>query len=78
MESTQPTWNDARMDEFSRRTEENFREVRKEIRGVEAGMRAEINERFTKLEGTFSQRFDILFGALATGIFGVVVSHFIG
>jgi hypothetical protein len=77
MESRRATWNEARMDEFSRRTEENFREVRKEIRGVETGVRDEMNERFAKLEGAFNRRFDILFGALATGFIGAVVSHFL-
>jgi hypothetical protein len=33
-----------------------------------------MNERF----GGIEQRFNILFGALATGFVGVVVSHFLG
>jgi hypothetical protein len=73
MESTQPTWNDQRMDEFANRTEENFREVRKEIREVDAGLRAEMNTRFAGIE----QRFNILFGALATGFVAAVVQHFL-
>jgi hypothetical protein len=71
-------WTDARMDEFANRTEENFREVRREIRQVETGLRCEMNERFAKLEATFNRRFDVLFGALATGFVGAVVSHFLG
>ncbi len=71
-------WNDGRMDEFAERTEENFREVRQEIRQVETGLRAEMNERFANLEGQINQRFNILFGALATGFVAAVVQHFIG
>jgi hypothetical protein len=85
MEATGPKWNDARMDEFAERTErfaerteENFSEVRKEIRAVETGLRTEMNERFSKLEATFNRRFDILFGALATGFIGALVSHLLG
>jgi hypothetical protein len=85
MESTRQTWNDERMDEFAERTEENFKEVRGEIRGVRRelkgdihDLRVEMNERFAKLEGTFNRRFDILFGALATGFVAAVVQHFIG
>jgi hypothetical protein len=61
------------MDEFAERTEENFREVRKEIREVEMGLRAEMNTRFAGIE----QRFNILFGALATGFVAAVVQHFL-
>jgi hypothetical protein len=61
------------MDEFAKRTEENFREVRKEIREVDAGLRAEMNTRFAGIE----QRFNILFGALATGFVAAVVQHFL-
>ena len=67
-------WSDARLDEFAARTEDNFKEVRTEIREV----RSEMNGRFAKLESTFNRRFDILFGALATGFVGAVVSHFLG
>jgi hypothetical protein len=73
-----PKWNEARMDEFAKRTEENFREVRTEVRAVETGLRTEMNERFGRLEGVVNRRFDILFGALATGFIGAVVSHFLG
>ncbi len=63
MEPTRQTWNDERMDEFAVRTEQNFRDLR-----------AEMNQRFAGIE----QRFNILFGALATGFIGAVVSHFLG
>ncbi|MGH2940011.1 MAG: hypothetical protein ACRDPE_18015 [Solirubrobacterales bacterium] len=73
------------MDEFAERTEENFKEVRREIRDARTenrselqteirGLRTEMNERFAGIE----QRFNILFGALATGFVGAVVSHFLG
>lgn len=78
MQSTRATWNDQRMDEFAQRTEENFREVRKEIRDTRRELRGEMNDRFEKLESTFNRRFDILFGALATGFIGALVSHFLG
>lgn len=77
MESQRQTWNDARMDEFAERTDENFREVRAEIRTEVAGLRSEMNHRFATLEGSINRRFDILFGALATGFIGAVVSHFL-
>jgi hypothetical protein len=67
-------WNDARLDEFAQRTEENFREVRAEIRDEVGGLREEMNARFAGIE----QRFNILFGALATGFVAAVVQHFIG
>ena len=66
------------MDEFAQRTEENFREVRREIRQVETGLRAEMNERFGKLEASFDRKFNILFGAMATGFVAIVVQHFVG
>jgi hypothetical protein len=85
MESTRQTWNDERMDEFAERTEENFKEVRGEIQEVRAELRGDIRElrgemngRFAKLEEKFDRRLDILFGALATGFIGAVVSHFLG
>jgi hypothetical protein len=74
MESLRSTWNDQRMDEFAERTEDNFREVRREIRQVETGLRAEMNERFGRVEA----KFNILFAALATGFVAVVVQHFVG
>jgi hypothetical protein len=70
--------NDQRMDEFAQRTEENFREVRGELRTEVQGLRAEMNDRFGRLEEKFDRRFDILLGALATGFSGVVVIHFLG
>lgn len=74
MESTKTSWTDERMDEFALRTEENFRDVRGELRSEIGGLRTEMNERFKGLE----RRFDILFGALATGFVAAVVQHFIG
>jgi hypothetical protein len=71
-------WSDERMDEFAQRTEENFREVRAEIKGEVGGLRTEMNGRFASLEAKIDRRFDILFGALATGIVSVVLSHFLG
>lgn len=71
-------WNDARLDEFAQRTEENFREVRTEIRDEVGGLRNEMNNRFARLEAKIEQRFNILFGALATGFVAAVVQHFIG
>jgi hypothetical protein len=67
-------WNDARLDEFAKRTDENFREVRTEIRDEVGGLRKEMNQRFAGIE----QRFNILFGALATGFVAAVVQHFLG
>jgi hypothetical protein len=118
MESTHPTWNDQRMDEFAERTEQNFREVRNdisatrtelrtelraevqgirselrdEIRGVKEELRGEIKEVKTEVKGDIQglrvemnnrfagieRRFDILFGALATGFIGALVTHFLG
>ena len=66
------------MDEFAQRTEENFREVRAEIKGEVRGLRGEMNGRFASLEESINRRFDILFGALATGFIAAVVQHFIG
>jgi hypothetical protein len=37
-----------------------------------------MNERFTRLEEKLDRRFDILFGAMATGLIAAVVRHFIG
>jgi len=78
MESTRQRWNDERMDEFAARTEENFKEVRAEIKDEVRGLRTEMNGRFASLEAKIDQRFNILFGALATGFVGAVVSHFLG
>ncbi|HTR76269.1 MAG TPA: hypothetical protein VMH33_13525 [Solirubrobacterales bacterium] len=85
MESARQTWNDERMDEFAARTEENFREVRVEIRGlrtelrgVEVGLRTEMNERFAGLE----RRLDVIVGAMAGGFVSLLVAivgaHFLG
>jgi hypothetical protein len=71
-------WNAARLDEFAQRTEENFREVRTEIRDEVGGLRKEMNDRFASLEAKIDQRFNILFGALATGFVAAVVQHFVG
>jgi hypothetical protein len=78
MEAMRSKWTDERMDEFAERTEENFREVRREIRGVETGLRSEMDTRFARLEGKMDRSFNILFGALATGFVAAVVQHFIG
>jgi hypothetical protein len=78
MESNPPSWTDERMDEFAERTEENFREVRRDIRDTRIELRDEMSGRFASLEAKIDRRFDILFGALATGFVGAVVSHFLG
>jgi hypothetical protein len=72
--TTRQAWSDERMDEFAQRTEENFKEVRAEIKSETQGLRTEMNERFNGIE----RRFDILYGALATGFVAAVVQHFIG
>jgi hypothetical protein len=73
------------MDDFAQRTEENFKEVRAEFGKVRAeiksevgGLRDEMNGRFASLEAKLDRRFDILFGALATGFVAAVVQHFVG
>jgi hypothetical protein len=67
-------WSDARMDDFAQRTERNFKEVRGESKSEIGGLRTEVNARFAGIE----QRFNLLFGALATGFVAAVVKHFIG
>src|SRR5580698_1882432 len=59
---TRQAWSDERMDEFAQRTEENFREVRAEIKDEVQGLRTEMNGRFASLEAKLDRRFDILFG----------------
>jgi hypothetical protein len=87
------------MDEFAERTEENFKDVRREVgelrgetRNTRTELRGEIQDVKTELKGDIRElrvemnecfaglerRFDILFGALATGFVGAVVAHFIG
>jgi hypothetical protein len=78
MASTRHAWNDERMDEFAARTEENFKDVRAEIKEEVRSLRMEMNGHFGSLEAKIDQRFNILFGALATGFVGAVVSHFLG
>jgi hypothetical protein len=70
MESTRQTWSDERMDEFARRSETGFSEVRGEIRDL----RTEMNGRFGRLE----RRFDVMLGAMITGFVGLIISHFVG
>lgn len=77
MESTKRASSDERMDEFAARTEESFKDVRVEIKDEVRGLRTEMNGRFASLEAKIEQRFNILFGALATGFVGAVVSHFL-
>lgn len=76
--ASRQAWTDERMDEFAQRTEENFREVRAEIKDEVQGLRTEMNGRFAALEAKLDRRFDILFAALATGFVAAVVQHFIG
>jgi hypothetical protein len=81
MEPTPNDWNDARIDEFADRTEENFKEVRGEIRGVRKELKSDIQDLRVEMSSRFvgiERRFDILFGALATGFVGAVVAHFLG
>jgi hypothetical protein len=68
----------ASTNEFAKRTEENFREARKEISEVEARLRAEMDGRFGRLEDRAEMRVQILLGALATGLVAAVVQHFLG
>ncbi len=78
MEPTRQAWNDARMDEFAERTEENFKEVRAEIMGVETGLRGEMNQRFAGLE----RRLDLMVGGMVGGFVSLLVAiigaHFLG
>jgi hypothetical protein len=83
--ATRQAWTDDRMDEFARRTEEfadrteeNFKEVRADLKSEVGGLRTEMNGRFAHLEASINRRFDILFGALATGFVAAVVQHFLG
>lgn len=85
LEATRPAWSDQRLDDFARRTEENFREMRGEIRdlrseilGTEQNLRREANRHFAKLEGRTDRRSDIALGAVLTGFVGLIVTHFIG
>jgi chromosome segregation ATPase len=51
-----------------------IKEVKTELKGDIQELRVEMNGRFAGIE----RRFDILFGALATGFLGAVISHFLG
>jgi hypothetical protein len=56
-------------------------ELRGEIKGVRTELKGDIQELRVEMNGRFAgleRRFDILFGALATGFVGAVVTHFIG
>jgi hypothetical protein len=78
MEATRSRWTDERMDEFAQRTDESFKDVRAELRSEIGGLRGEMNQRFARLEDKIDRRFDILFGALATGFVAAVIQHFLG
>jgi hypothetical protein len=78
MEATRSKWTDERMDEFAQRTDESFKDVRAELRSEIGGLRGEMNQRFARLEDKIDRRFDILFGALATGFVAAVIQHFLG
>jgi hypothetical protein len=58
-----PTWNDHRTDEFAERTEENFREVRREIRD---------------LRDKIDRRSDVAWTAVITTFGGLIIAHFVG
>lgn len=62
-EAPGPDWNDQRTNEFAERTEENFREVRSEIRD---------------LRDKIDRRSDFLAGAIITGFIGLITAHLIG
>jgi hypothetical protein len=56
-------------------------ELRKEIHEGDSGLKGEINLLRVEMNGRFAgleRRFDILFGALATGFVAAVVQHFLG
>ena len=88
MQAELNTWNDERMEEFATRTDANFaavdagfaevrdefKAVRREIREEVGGLRAEMNVRFASLE----RRFDVMIGALVSGVVGLIVTHLIG
>jgi hypothetical protein len=81
MQAELGNWNDERMDEFASRTEANFGEVRQEIREVRIdtnskieALRTEMNNRFAGLD----RRFDVMIGALVSGIVGLILTHFVG
>jgi hypothetical protein len=78
MEATRSKWTDERMDEFAQRTDKSFKDVRAELRSEIGGLRGEMNQRFARLEDKIDRRFDILFGALATGFVAAVIQHFLG
>jgi hypothetical protein len=78
MEAARSKWTDERMDEFAQRTDESFKDVRAELRSEIGGLRGEMNQRFARLEDKIDRRFDILFGALATGFVAAVIQHFLG
>jgi hypothetical protein len=68
------TWTDERMDdmaervsEISRRMDAGFTELRAENHAI----RGEMNTRFAALE----RRMDVLLGAIATGVVGVILSN---
>jgi hypothetical protein len=78
MEATRSKWTDERMDEFAQRTEESFKDVRAELKSEIGGLRGEMNQRFARLEDKMDRSFNILFGALATGLVAAVLQHFLG
>ena len=57
-----------------REMREQGKELRGEMRQQGAELRGEMNERFASLE----RRFDILIGALVSGVLGLIVTHLIG
>jgi hypothetical protein len=65
-EAPPPTWNDQRTDEFAERTDENFREVRQEIRD---------------LRDKIDRRSDVAWTAATTSVVsvvGLIIAHLIG
>jgi hypothetical protein len=53
-------------------------DTRAELKSDTSDLRTEMNSRAAKLESTFDRKFNLLFGALATGFVAAVVQHFIG
>jgi hypothetical protein len=69
METVRKAWTDERLDDLAKKVDSGFARMDSEF--------AEMRGNFKDLQSEFNRRFDILTGAIVTGVVGLIVAHVI-
>jgi hypothetical protein len=75
MEAMREAWTDERLDDLTRRMDQGFDRVDRDIRELRVELKTEMDTRFGRLEARFDSMQRMTLGAYVTAVLGLIATQ---